>query len=117
MRTTIASLALFGCLLLSSGCATIVGTVAGPVTNAVDLPRWFLNYNKPDMTEDAAPEWTFLAILFVPVGLVTGPAFGFAKGVYVDIQGGLQQRFEYVDGWNKSYRAIWRPATFHPDSE
>jgi hypothetical protein len=115
MRRTIVSLALFACLLVSSGCATIVGTVAGPVTNAVDMPRWFLDNNDPNM--DFEPEWTFLAVLFVPFGLVTGPVYGFVKGVYVDVQGGLRGNFDYSEGWGRSYQSIWRPATYRPDTE
>ncbi len=107
MRNTFASLALFGCLLLSSGCATVVGTVTGPFTNTVDMPRWFLE------EEFLGPEWTFLTVVvFAPFGFLTGPFYGFAKGVYVDVGGGLQGKFDYEEGWDSGVNSVWRPATF-----
>ncbi len=107
MRTAIASLALLGCTLLSSGCATIIGTVTGPFTNTVDLPRWFLE------EDQMGPEWTFLSVVvFAPVGFITGPVYGFAKGVYVDVGSGLQGNFDYEEGWDSGVNSVWRPATY-----
>jgi hypothetical protein len=102
MRSLLASLLFVGCVPLSFGCATLVGTVTGPATSAVGVPLFFM--------EDSDPEWDWLAVVLgVPTGIVFGPLFGFAKGISIDVRGGLGDDFDYSDGWNLSEHSIWRP--------
>lgn len=96
---------------IGPGCATIVGTVTGAFTNAVDMPRLMLDPDRhgTEPSPDAVP---LIALVFVPIGIVTGPVLGLAKGLYVDVWGGLRDNFDYGDAWGYGPESVWRPSTF-----
>lgn len=107
---TILVLAAVAALVLLSGCATITGTVTGAITGAVDAPAETYRHNA-----DAFHEHPMLygldVLVIAPVGIVTGPVFGFVKGVSLDTQW-VADHVEYGDAFG-SYgpTSIWRPHT------
>jgi len=98
-------------LCAGAGCATVTGTVTGAVTNAIDCPAE--NYRANRERFDEVPVLHSLnAVVLGPVGFATGPVFGFAKGLALDIQWVMGQ-MEYEDVF-RTYgpASIWRPFTF-----
>ena len=110
MRTVVTAM-LVACLWALSGCATVTGTVTGAFTNAVDAPAENYRANRADFDEYPilhAPN----AIVLGLVGVVTGPVFGFGKGLGLDIQWVIGQ-MDYSDVFGTYGPAsIWRPFTF-----
>ena len=96
------------CML--SGCATITGTVTGAVTGAVDLPAETYRHNRGAFEEHPilfAPD----VLIVAPLGIVSGPLFGMAKGISLDVQWVINQ-VEYDDVFGTYDKpSIWRPHT------
>ena len=109
MRTVVI-FALVAGLLACSGCATVTGTLTGAFTNTVDCPAE--NYRANQERFDKAPMLHGLnAVVLGPVGFVTGPFFGFTKGLSLDIQWVMSQvDYDEVFG-TYGPTSIWRPFT------
>lgn len=107
----IAIAALVASLFVLSGCATVSGTVTGAFTNAVDAPAENYRANR-EQFDDVPILHAPNALVLGPVGFATGPVFGFAKGLALDIQWVIGQ-VDYSDVFG-SYgpASIWRPFTF-----
>jgi len=78
------------------GCATTVGTVAGPVTG----PLSFIHHNH------AMPYW--LRVTMSPLLIPVGPFLGFHEGVVADL--GYLQNGEYGARWYLSFEHVLDPA-------
>ena len=89
------SLALLA-LLPAFGCATVVGTVVGPVTTNIS----FFEHNF------GAPDWA--KILGIPVVAPLGVAFGFWTGLEADV--GYVYNGEYGEGRWMPFEAVFDPA-------
>ena len=96
--------------LLCSGCATAAGTLTGALTNTIDCPAQ--NYRANQERFDSVPVLHSLnAVILGPVGFATGPIFGFAKGLSLDIQWVMGQ-VDYGEVFGTYGPAsIWRPFT------
>jgi hypothetical protein len=108
---TIVIVALAAGLFACSGCATVTGTLTGAVTNAVDCPAE--NYRANQERFDSVPSLHSLnALVLGPIGFVSGPVFGFGKGLSLDIQWVIGQ-VNYGDVFGTyGPTSIWRPFTF-----
>jgi hypothetical protein len=104
------ALALLATLCLTSGCATITGTVSGPLTGMIDAPAETYRANRY-VFADYPILFSVDALVMGPFGIVTGPLFGFCKGLALDIQWVINQ-VDYSEVFG-SYRptSIWRPFT------
>ncbi len=93
-----------------SGCAMITGTVTGALTGAVDAPAETYRHNR-EAFADYAILFTPDVLIMGPLGIATGPVFGFVKGLALDIQWTIGQ-VSYGDVFG-SYgeTSIWRPHT------
>jgi len=109
MRTLALLLALASVAFLA-GCATITGTATGPLTGAVDAPAETYRHNQQAFQEH--PMLYGLDVLVIaPVGIVTGPVFGFVKGVSLDVQW-VVGHADYGEVFGTYGPAsIWRPHT------
>lgn len=95
---------------LTSGCATITGTVTGPLTGMIDAPAETYRANR-DVFADYPIFFGIDALVMGPIGIVTGPIFGFGKGLSLDIQWVISQvNYSEVFG-SYSATSIWRPFT------
>lgn len=90
-------------LCLCTSCATVTGTVVGPVT----VPIGFWNYSY------AIPTWG--KVLLVPFAIPLGPIVGFAEGVRCDV--GFVQNLEYGVGGHPSFSRVFTPTAPEPDPE
>jgi hypothetical protein len=104
------TVALLATICLTSGCATITGTVSGPLTGMIDAPAQTYRANR-DVFADYPILFSVDALVMGPFGIVTGPLFGFGKGLSLDIQWVISQ-VDYSEVFG-SYRptSIWRPFT------
>lgn len=105
-------LALTAVLGASPGCATLPGLITGGFTGAVDAPMQVYRAHRTFMDRNPI-YWPFNVFLIGPLGVVTGPIVGMAKGIAIDIQWLLDQvGYPRVFG---TYReeSIWRPFTIH----
>ena len=98
-------------LVAVSGCATITGTATGAFTGAVDLPAETYRANC-----EAFKKWGILhglnVLVLGPIGLGTGPIFGFVKGLSIDVQW-LVGHLDYGDAFGTyGPESVWRPHTF-----
>lgn len=96
----------------SPGCATLPGMLTGGFTGAVDAPAQVYRYHRAHFDRNPI-WWPFNLVLFVPLGIATGPLVGMAKGVALDVQWLIGQI-----GYGRvftTYRepSIWRPFTIH----
>jgi len=109
MRTILIPAVILMALTLS-GCATIAGTVTGAPFGAIDAPAETYRQNKGSFEE--FPLFYALDVLVIgPVGFVTGPVFGFCKGLSLDIQW-CTGKVDYSDVFGSYERmSIWRPHT------
>ncbi|MEZ6188296.1 MAG: hypothetical protein R3F62_25250 [Planctomycetota bacterium] len=99
-------------VLVQSGCTALPGLVTGAFTGAVDAPAQVYRYHRGAF--DRHPEyWVFNLLLFVPLGIMTGPFAGFGKGVGIDVEWFLDH-VTYEKAYT-TYRdeSIWRPFTIH----
>ena len=111
MMRTIAVVVLAAGLLAGSGCATVTGTLTGAFTNTVDCPAENYRANR-ERFDDAPSLHSLNALILGPVGFASGPAFGFCKGLSLDIQWVVGQ-VDYGDVFGTYGPAsIWRPFTF-----
>ncbi|MEZ6036060.1 MAG: hypothetical protein R3F29_01180 [Planctomycetota bacterium] len=96
-------------LLAAAGCSTITGTLTGPFTGFVDLPREIMH--EQHMRPDAASTWV-VALFAAPVGAACGPVFGFVKGIALDINAmnGTLSTAEEFGTMNRA--SVWRPYAF-----
>lgn len=111
-RALALALALTAVLGASPGCATLPGLLTGGFTGAVDAPMQVYRAHRTFMDRNPI-YWPFNVILIGPLGVVTGPIVGMAKGIAIDIQWLLDQiGYPRVFG---TYReeSIWRPFTIH----
>ncbi len=95
---------------LLPGCATITGVVTGAFTGFVDLPSEIIHKNQ--LKPDSADTW-MVAIFTAPVGFVLGPAFGFVKGIALDVSavsGALSVGEEFGTYQRVS---VWRPYSYN----
>ena len=93
-----------------SGCAMIIGTATGALTGAVDAPAETYRHNR-----EAFAEYPILftpdVLVMGPLGIATGPLFGFAKGLALDVQWTIGDvRYGEVFSSYKE-ESIWRPHT------
>ena len=108
MKTLVMLGLVVACLCVSSGCATITGTVTGPVTGMIDAPAETYRHNA-EAFQDNPMLFGLNAVVMAPVGIVTGPFFGFFKGLSLDIQWAIGQ-MDYHDVFDTyTRRSIWRP--------
>jgi hypothetical protein len=102
------------CILIGApGCATLTGFVSGASMGAAEAPAQVYRHNRS--TFDYHPEyWIFNILFFVPVGFVTGPIAGLAKGFALDIQWAFLDQATYGKAFG-TYRksSVWRPFTIH----
>jgi uncharacterized protein YceK len=103
-------LAVLAAAVLLSGCATITGTATGAFTGLVDAPAETYRHNSEAFHEHPML-YGLDALVIAPIGAVTGPVFGFVKGISLDLQWVVGQ-VEYGDAFG-SYgpASIWRPHT------
>ena len=97
-----------------SGCATVTGTVAGPVTGFVDIQT--RTYHENQEAFDRNPMLYGLSCVVAgPCGFVTGPLCGFFKGGSLDIErlvGKLDAK-SYSDAFGTcGLASVWRPFTW-----
>ena len=78
------------------GCATAVGTIAGPVTGPIS----FVHHNH------AMPHW--LRVVMAPLLIPVGPVLGFHEGVVADL--GYLQNGEYGARWFPPFEHVLDPA-------
>ncbi len=109
MRKTIV-FTLLAVVLAFSGCATVTGTATGMPMGAIDAPAETYRQNR-----EAFDDYPILhglnVIVMVPVGAVTGPVLGFAKGISLDVQCAIgRQNYGNVFGTYEE-PSIWRPYT------
>ncbi len=106
----LAALMFLSAALVLSGCATVTGTLAGAPMGMIDAPAETYRHNR-----DAFDDYPILhglnVIVMAPVGTVTGPVFGFTKGIALDVQCILG--YQTYDNVFNSYDepSVWRPYT------
>jgi len=95
---------------VASGCATVTGTLTGAFTGAVDLPAETYRHNRETFHEYPIV-FGLDALILGPVGVVTGPVMGLAKGVALDVQwcAGQVNYGDVFGGYGPT--SIWRPHT------
>lgn len=105
--------ALFATAALLPSCATVTGVATGAFTGFVDLPNEIIAEN--ELRPDAGGTWV-VAMFAAPVGFALGPAFGFVKGVGIDVNAaiGNVSRSEAFGTYERV--SIWRPYSFDWDS-
>ncbi len=111
-RSALVSALLALCLVTSPGCATLPGLLTGAFTGAVDAPAEVYRHHR-GVFEHNPIYWPFNLVVFVPLGIATGPLVGMCKGIALDVQWLLDQMgYERVF---QTYRepSIWRPFTIH----
>ncbi|MEZ0230942.1 MAG: hypothetical protein ACAI25_20150 [Planctomycetota bacterium] len=103
---------LLGALTSTSGCAALTGLTTGAFTGAVDAPAQVARHYHGEF--DRNPIYYFFdVVFFVPVGIVFGPAAGFAKGLSIDVMWLVgKQQYGPVFGTYEE-PSIWRPYTIH----
>ena len=112
--SVVAALALS--VFILSGCAMITGTVTGAFTNAVDAPAETYRHNCKAF-HDYPILYGCDALVMGPVGIVTGPVFGFVKGLSLDVEW-VTGKISYGTVFG-TYQAasIWRPYTIQWHSQ
>lgn len=83
-------------LMLSSGCATVLGTVSGPVTG----PSSYWKHTEGML-------WT--KALLLPLTIPLGPFIGFVQGIRCDA--GFVMHGAYGEGENPDFELIWDPTS------
>jgi hypothetical protein len=107
---TLTILAAVAAIAFLSGCATITGTATGALTGIVDAPAETYRHNQEAFKENPML-YGLDALVIAPIGFVTGPLFGFIKGVSVDLQW-VVGHVRYGDVFGSYGNAsIWRPHT------
>ncbi len=117
MKRTLALIITLSVLLMyNTGCATVTGAATGLPTGTIDAPAETYRHNR-----QAFDNYPFLhglnVLVMAPVGAVTGPVWGFGKGIALDVQCAIgHQKYENVF---KSYDnpSIWRPYTLQWDTK
>jgi hypothetical protein len=96
VRARIPALLALLLLLPGTGCATTVGTVAGPVTTPISFVRntW------------GPPTW--LKVVLAPFAIPIGPFIGFREGARADI--GYLRNGEYGVYPGPPFEIVWDPA-------
>ena len=98
------------CITLSSGCATLAGSLTGALTGMVDAPAQVYRQNRESFTKHPT-FWPANILIVGPLGFVGGEVVGFWKGMTLDIEFllgniGLNDVFGSYDE-----ASIWRPYT------
>lgn len=92
-----------------SGCATVTGVVTGAFTGFVDFPSEVVRTQQ--MKTDAASTWG-IVILTAPVGAALGPAFGFVKGVALDVSAVSGTLTVGEEFGSYARTSVWRPFSY-----
>ena len=88
-------------LLACSGCATVTGTVVGPVAFPIS-----------DIAHTQSVPWA-ARIITVPFGILIGPVYGAAKGASADY--GLLKYGEYGVERRPAFGSVFDPLDVQPD--